>query len=168
MSLNFFMPWSGNKPFEFQCFYLKMLKSLRTFCSKTIISFNLDKKYHNIQLNFKASNAENKAWWSLYNTVQSGIVLLILSSQRFKNSVGRKCAKIEKDVFRLVNSEIFLFVPRSPQSFFFVPRSWHDKKHLSLFLCRAQNLPSVLFSLQITVLKCRKSVRELLNFYSRQ
>ena len=115
------MPWSGNKPFEFQFFYLKMLKSLRTFCSKTIISFNLDKKYHNIQLNFKASNAENKAWWSLYNTVQSGIVLLILSSQRFKNSVGRKCAKIEKDVFRLVNSEIFLFVPRSPQSFFLCP-----------------------------------------------
>ena len=133
MSLNFFMPWSGNKPFEFQSFYLKMLKSLRTFCSKTIISFNLDKKYHNIQLNFKASNAENKAWWSLYNTVQSGIVLLILSSQRFKNSVGRKCAKIERDVFRLVNSEIFLFVPRSPQSFFSLSHARDMTKNIFLY-----------------------------------
>ena len=163
MSLNFFMPWSGNKPFEFQCFYLKMLKSLRTFYSKTIISFNLDKKYHNIQLNFKASNAENEAWWSLYNTVQSGTVLLILSSQRFKNSVGRKCAKIKKET-----QKFFSLSHALPSLFFFVPRSWYDKKHLSLFLCRAQNLPSVLFCLQITVLKCRKSVRELLNFYSRQ
>ena len=32
-----------------------------------------------------------------------------------------------------------------PQFFFFVPRSWRDEKHLSIFLYRAQNLPSVLF-----------------------
>ena len=31
------------------------------------------------------------------------------------------------------------------QNFFFVPRSWQDNKHLSLFLYRAQNLPSLLF-----------------------
>ena len=35
------------------------------------------------------------------------------------------------------------------QTFFFDPRSWQDKKHLSLFLYRAQNLPSLLISLQI-------------------
>ena len=29
--------------------------------------------------------------------------------------------------------------------FFFVPRSWRDEKHFSIFLYRAQNLPSVLF-----------------------
>ena len=33
--------------------------------------------------------------------------------------------------------------------FFFDPRSWQDKKHLSLFLYRAQNLPSLLIYLQI-------------------
>ena len=33
--------------------------------------------------------------------------------------------------------------------FFFDPRSWQDEKHLSLFLYRAQNLPSLLIYLQI-------------------
>ena len=32
--------------------------------------------------------------------------------------------------------------------FFFIPRSWQDEKHPSLFLYRAQNLPSHLFYLQ--------------------
>ena len=31
------------------------------------------------------------------------------------------------------------------QNFFFVPRSWQYEKHLSLFLYRAQSLPSLLF-----------------------
>ena len=35
--------------------------------------------------------------------------------------------------------------------FFFVPRSWQDEKHLSLFLCRAQNLQSLLFYLQAII-----------------
>ena len=30
------------------------------------------------------------------------------------------------------------------QNFFFVPRSWQDEKRLSLFLYRAQNLPSLI------------------------
>ena len=34
------------------------------------------------------------------------------------------------------------------QNFFFVPRSLLDEKHLSLFLYRAQNLPSLLFYIQ--------------------
>lgn len=48
----------------------------------------------------------------------------------------------EKDVFRLVtrvrqrkNSEF----SRGTKNFFFVPRSWQDKKHYSLFLYQAQN-----------------------------
>ena len=32
---------------------------------------------------------------------------------------------------------------------FFVPRSQQDRKHLSLFLYQAKNLPSLLFYLQI-------------------
>ena len=31
------------------------------------------------------------------------------------------------------------------QNFFFVPRLRQDKKHLSIYLYRAQNLPSLLF-----------------------
>ena len=36
----------------------------------------------------------------------------------------------------------------STNKFLFVPCSWQDDKHLSLFLYRAQNLPSLLFNLQ--------------------
>ena len=36
--------------------------------------------------------------------------------------------------------------------FFFDPRSWQDEKHHSLFLYRAQNLPSFLFDLLISYL----------------
>ena len=35
---------------------------------------------------------------------------------------------------------------------FFVPRSWQDEKHLFLFPYRAQNLPSLIFYLQIMIM----------------
>ena len=35
---------------------------------------------------------------------------------------------------------------------FFVPHSQQDRKHLSLFLYRAKNLPCLLFHLQIKIL----------------
>ena len=44
---------------------------------------------------------------------------------------------------RILSSEVRFLM--GTQNFFFVPRSWQDKKHLSLFLYRAQNLPSLLF-----------------------
>ena len=35
--------------------------------------------------------------------------------------------------------------PERTQNFFFVPRSWQDGKHLSLFLIQAKNLPSLFY-----------------------
>ena len=46
-----------------------------------------------------------------------------------KNAVEHRSAESESEVRFLVGS----------QNFFFVPRSWQDEKHLSLFLYRAQN-----------------------------
>ena len=37
---------------------------------------------------------------------------------------------------------------RGLRNVFFVPRSWQDEKHLSLFLYRTQNFPSLLFYFQ--------------------
>ena len=58
-----------------------------------------------------------------------------------------------ENVFRLVTS-VARGIQRSEvrlvkgiQNFFFVPRSKQDEKHLSLFLYRAQNLPSPLIYL---------------------
>ena len=43
----------------------------------------------------------------------------------------------------ILRSEVWFLM--GTQNFFFVPSSWQDKKHLSLFLYRAQNLLSLLF-----------------------
>ena len=68
----------------------------------------------------------------------------------------RHSRNTEKDVFRLVTSvgqsENFWVPVRNRigglRNFFFVPRSWQDEKHLSIFLYRAQNFPSLLFHFQ--------------------
>ena len=68
----------------------------------------------------------------------------------------RNSRNTEKDVFRLVTSvgqsENFWVPVRNRigglRNVFFVPRSWQDEKHLSLFLYRTQNFPSLIFYFQ--------------------
>ena len=50
-----------------------------------------------------------------------------------------------------------VWFPMGTQNFFFVPRSQQNEKHLSLFLNRAQNLPSLLFLIIIFSNRTRMS-----------
>ena len=68
-----------------------------------------------------------------YSAIWNCLTNFILSAfQKFR---WRKCAKIEKDVFRLVNSEIFLFVPRSRLSpvFFSLSHARDMTKNIFLY-----------------------------------
>ena len=50
------------------------------------------------------------------------------------------------------NPKVWVLIPQGGlRIFFFVPRSRQDEKHLSLYLNRAQNLPSLLFYLMTII-----------------
>ena len=68
---------------------------------------------------------------------RTGIMNFVIDLGHWRICSGRasECGNRRSDVRFLIGT----------QNFFFVPRSWQDEKHLSLFLYRAQNLPSLLF-----------------------
>ena len=68
---------------------------------------------------------------------RTGIMNFVIDLGHWRICSGRasECGNRRSDVRFLIGT----------QNFIFVPRSWQDEKHLSLFLYRAQNLPSLLF-----------------------
>ena len=99
----------------------------------------------------------SEPWWGIESQTFGFCALMLYHWARETLRWARSITKFMTDVLhtaRISNADsLMLNVNRN-----FVPHSWQDEKHLSLFLYCAQNFPSLLFYLcRITIEKSSSS-----------